>query len=69
MKSLPRIGPSERDDEIAQNLQGSKTRSDGALTYLVAEAEARGFWVGEGGGREATTSWAPMDSNKEKGEW
>lgn len=28
---------------------------------LVAEAE------GFGCGREATTSWAPMDSNKEKG--
>lgn len=51
MKSLPRIGPSDRDDEITQNLQGSKTRSDGALTCLVAEAEAEaiGFWVGEGG--------------------
>jgi hypothetical protein len=35
---------------MAQNLQGSKTRRDGALAYLVAEDRGRGF-CGGGGGR------------------
>jgi hypothetical protein len=64
VKSLPRIGPSESGAmRSAKNLRGSKTGSgsDGAH-LLVAGVGLEGF-----GWREATTSWAPMDSNKERG--
>jgi hypothetical protein len=67
---------------MAQNLQGSKTRRDGALAYLVAEDRGRGFcggWGREGGNdlvgasgfeqRNSTVEYVEMGSGSQTDRW